>query len=215
MHALSPEEFRSSLLYWWEHNQRSYPWRNTRDPFRILIAEALLHRTRADQVVQIYERFIQRYPDVQAVAQTTPDELHEIVYSAGLRWRVDLLLETAREIDQRFSGEVPVDREALESLPGIGPYIAAAIRCFAHGLPDAILDTNTVRIASRVFGFVLTDGSRRSKKVLHLLEFLLDAERPRAFNLALLDLGALICRPQRPLCRECPVQPQCAYGRHL
>ena len=211
--APDPELFRASLLQWWEENRRAYPWRLTRDPYRILIAEALLHRTRADQVVGIYKHFLERFPDVHTLARADREELHTIVYSAGLRWRIDLLLETAREIERRFDGVIPEGREELESLPGVGPYIAAAIRCFAYGSADAIMDTNTVRIASRVFDFPMTDGSRRSPRVRQLLELLVDPSHPREFNLALLDLGALVCRPREPLCGECPVQMLCATGR--
>jgi A/G-specific adenine glycosylase len=207
------DEFSRRLLLWWELNQREYPWRSTREPYRILVAEFLLHRTRADQVVPLYEQFIATFSDVEALAGASRAELHKMLFSAGLRWRTDLLLETARAIHTNYAGEIPVERQELESLPGVGPYIAAAVRTFAHGIPDAILDTNTVRIAARVFGFPLTDSSRRKKSVVRLMHGLLDRERPREFNLALLDLGALVCRAREPLCSLCPVQPLCAYGQ--
>ena len=210
---LDHEKFRRELLTWWAEAKREYPWRATHDPYRILVAETLLHRTRADQVVALYHRFLDRFPDIHSLAAAEPQELHDLLFSAGLRWRVDLLLKTAQEIERRFQGEIPHDRKELESLPGVGPYIAAAIRCFAFGEADAILDTNTVRIASRVFGFLMNDSSRRSPRVLRLLESLLDRDHPAAFNLALLDLGALVCLPRAPLCDQCPVQSMCTVGR--
>jgi A/G-specific adenine glycosylase len=213
MDVAASDEFSYRLLVWWETNQRDYPWRSTRDPYRIIIAEFLLHRTRADQVVPLYNRLISTYPDIPSLANASRVDLHEMLFSAGLRWRIDLLLETARDIESQFAGKVPVERKELESLPGVGPYIAAAVRTFAHGIPDTILDTNTVRIAARVFDFPLTDSSRRSRSVIALMDSLLDRIRPREFNLALLDLGALVCRPKQPLCAQCPVQPLCAYGR--
>ena len=210
---LDVEAFRASLLQWWQMNRRAYPWRTTRDPYAILVAEALLHRTRADQVRGIYERFLQQYPGIRELARADPTELHELVYSAGLRWRIGLLLEAAREIARRFGGEIPRDRAVLESLPGVGPYISAAVRCFAFGEADAIVDSNVVRVYARVFNLHVTDQLRRAPGFHRLAAGIVDPEHPQEFNLAILDLAALICKPRNPRCRECPVSSHCFYGR--
>lgn len=203
---------RRNLLRWWKDNKRSYPWRNTRDPYKVLAAEVLLHRTRADQVVPLFSALMDQYPSITTLAQAERADLETLLRSAGLRWRVGLLLEMAGKLVVKHGGRVPDGRLALQALPGVGPYIAGAVRCFAFGKPDALLDTNTVRIAGRIYNAEVTDASRRSSRFQKMLAPMVDPTHPREFNFALLDLGALVCRPRAPLCPACPVRHQCAHG---
>lgn len=196
----------------WPRFQRSFPWRDTRNPYALLLAEVLLHRTRANQVVDIYRRVLSRYPDIGSLADADLAELTALLRSAGLRWRVVLLLRAAEVIRDRYNGSVPLERAELESIPGIGHYIASAIRCFAFGEPDAIIDTNTVRVLARVFGFPITDSLRRNRGFHALAQKALDPEHPREYNFALLDLAASICLRRTPLCSECPIHPFCSHG---
>jgi len=206
---------RESLLSFGRSRSRNFPWRSSRDPYRVLVAEVLLHRTRAEQVVPLYEAFLKRFPDPEELATAELGEVHHVLRSAGLRWRVDALHAMGRELLARFGGQVPSEREALESLPGVSQYIASAVRCFAFGRAEALLDTNTVRIAGRLFGVPLTDGSRRSKAMRELLRSILDTEHPRDFNFALIDFGALVCRSRDPRCASCPISEYCTFGRRL
>lgn len=203
--------FRDDLIAWGRNNGRVYPWRLTRDPYRLLIAEVLLHRTRADQVFPVYKTFITQFPSPKEIA-LAPLMVHGTLAPLGLRWRVDRLLEMNTQLLDRFGGIVPTDEEALLTLSGVGPYIAAAVECFSLNSAKVILDTNTVRILGRLFCLRITDGSRRSQKFRNLMEKILDEVRPREFNFALLDLGALICTSRNPLCDRCPVQAYCCYG---
>lgn len=212
MKEMDLQRFRGDLICWGRTHFRGYPWRQTRDPYRLLIAEVLLHRTRADQAATLYGRVTSRYPSICDVAVADDAELRELMKPAGLTWRTELLHRTAQTICWKYDGVIPHSRELLEGLPGIGPYIAAALRCFAFGEPDALLDTNTVRIAGRLFGVVVTDASRRSRRFRALLEFLTDPADPRGFNFALLDLGALVCVSGVPRCEICPVRTYCEYG---
>lgn len=205
--------FRDQLTDWGRTHYRRYPWRETRNPYCILIAEVLLHRTRADQVVPLYNAVTRQFPSICSLAASDLREVTRILQSAGLRWRVELLHRMAGIACDDYRGEIPRSRSDLESLPGIGPYIAAAVRCFAFGEPDALLDTNTVRITGRLFSLTVTDASRRSQRFRVLLEELVDPMDPRGFNFSLLDLGALICVPGVPRCEVCPVLQHCAYGR--
>lgn len=207
--------FQRSILNWWKKNKRNFPWRHTRDPYQIIIAEVLLHRTRADQVVPVYQSFIEKFPSLYELATAPVNEIKEVLKSLGLFWRVELLHKMAKELVSKFNGIIPSSREELESLPGVSHYIASAVRCFAYEYPDALLDTNTVRICGRLFDIPVTDGSRRSRKFRNLLEALVDLNHPRDFNFALLDHGAIICRGRDPLCRECPVNQQCYYGKRM
>ena len=205
--------FREALLSWWGSHHRAFPWRSTRDPYKVLIAEVLLHRTRARQVVPLYRSFVAAFRSVRELAEGDGRWIARSLRSAGLHWRVKLLQRMARDIWTKYGGRIPKDRTELEALPGVGPYIAGAVRCFAFGEADELIDTNTVRIASRLFGVTANDSSRRTRLFRELTQYLLDRKHPRQFNLALLDLGALICLPRNPSCHSCPVVAYCTYGR--
>ncbi len=212
MHPDELRRLRKNLLEWFDRRGRRYPWRETRDPYRILVAEVLLHRTRAEQVVPIYEKFIRRFPDPETLARAEREEVMSILYSLGLHWRSALLHEMAREILRR-GGAIHPDPEWLKSLPGVSDYITGAVLSFAFRKPAPILDTNTVRILARIHGLPVTDGSRRSRQFRELYMELMDPEHPDRFNQAMLDLGALVCRPSSPRCRECPLVPWCSHHR--
>lgn len=215
MNQMHRSEFSVNLLTWWKVNKRNFPWRETSDPYRILIAEVLLHRTRAAQVSPVYEKVVSHYHDINELASAKPQEIILMLNPLGLKWRARLMIEMARTISTQFSGKIPLERDELEALPGISHYIAAALRSFALNLPESILDTNTVRIVSRVFGVNVTDASRRNKKFQMMYESLMNEKRPREFNFAMLDLAALVCKSARPLCAECPVRSMCEYCRSM
>lgn len=209
---IDQNEFSSKLLNWWYKNQRKYPWRNTKNPYHILISEVLLHRTRADQVVPVYMQLIQKFKNIRELADASEDEVRKILYPLGLHWRTKLLHSMAREIVKHYGGKIPQESNELESLPGISHYISSAVRCFAFDHPDVILDTNTVRIIGRIFGVKVTDSSRRSKQFRELFRSLIDVKHPREFNYAMIDLGAILCKPANPLCDQCSVRELCKYG---
>lgn len=212
MSVLAHEGFSEKLVHWWESNRREFPWRQTRDPYRILVAEILLHRTKAEQVAPVYIAFMKRFPDLKSLAMAPEDEVKKMLYPLGLRWRVTLLISMVREIADRYNGTIPSESKELESLPGVSHYIASAVRSFGPGLPDPILDTNTVRILGRVFGVSVSDSSRRSKEFRRMYESIMEKKRAREFNFAMIDLAALLCKPTNPICHQCPVQKMCNYG---
>lgn len=209
-HRIDPHGFRSALITWGRRNQRYFPWRQTRDPYRILVAEVMLHRTQAPQVVPVYERFVVRYPDVDSLAGATNEELQDVLASLGLRWRIDLMHEMAVQMVDQYGGRVPRSRSHLLSLAGVSQYIAGAVRCFAWGMPEPLLDTNTVRVMGRLFGLAVKDSSRRSRTFGQLAEALVDPRRPRLYNYALLDLAGGPCSAKpKPGCGHCPVRGYC------
>lgn len=212
-HLIDAVLIRRSIIEWGEKNSRDFPWRKTRNPYHILMSEVMLHRTQAQQVVSVYEHFIQQYPNLSTLSKATKEELNEILYSLGLRWRIDLIYEMTNELMSRFNGEIPRSKAELLSLPGVSEYIAGAVRCFAWNLPEPILDTNTVRIAGRLFGLEIKDSSRRNSVFKNLITKLVDPDEPRAFNYAQLDLADKICtRKQAPDCMHCPLLQWCCYG---
>ncbi len=215
-YTIDVASFRRDLIAWGHEHFRSFPWRFSQYPYHLLIAEVMLHRTQASQVAPIYERFIERYPDIASLSGAARDDLHHILYSLGLRWRIDLIIDMVEQINERFAGRVPEEKTDLLSLPGVSGYVASAVRCFAWNLPDAIIDTNTVRITGRLFDLPIKDSSRRSALFRRLITALVDPDEPRLYNFALLDLGAEICtKAQRPLCERCPVQKYCSYGSKI
>jgi len=201
-----------NLRNWWLARGRRFPWREDRTPYRVLVSEVLLHRTRAGSVAPIYERFIGRYPSPVVLASADDSELAEMLGPLGLRWRTELIGRMAREIVERFGGEVPCDRDALLSLPGVGDYIASAVLVFGCGMFAPLLDTNIVRIAGRYHGVPVSDGSRRSARFAELLSDLVDPLDPATSYYALIDLGALVCRPRSPRCGECPIREGCRHA---
>lgn len=213
--SIDADAFRNALIEWGKEHFRPFPWRFTEDPYRILIAEVMLHRTQAIQVVPVYKRFIERYPDTQALSGATREELHEISSSLGLRWRIELIQEMAVCLMTRFGGEVPLEKDELLSLPGVSDYIASAVRCFSWNLPEALIDTNSVRIAGRLCGLEVKDSSRRNRRFREIIQALVDPERPRECNYALLDLAHQVCPKKKPGCVECPVFRYCKSGVFL
>lgn len=205
----SVEAMRNDLIQWWKQHGRQFPWRETENPYNILIAEVLLHRTKANQVIPVYELLINKFPDIFTITKSNEDELLKILYPIGLHWRSKLLYTTLEQIIKKYSGTVPEDFNELVSLPGISHYIASALRCFAFGHPDVLLDTNTVRIAGRIIGLAINDGSRRSNTFRNVLELLIDKQKPREFNWALIDLAAVVCKARQPDHNSCPLKNYC------
>lgn len=207
------ELFSRNLGKWWDRNKRNFPWRNTFDPYHVMVAEVLLHRTRANQVIPVYQDLVSRFPTVKSLSLAALDDVKRIIHPLGLHWRTNLLYEAVGKVMNQHNGRIPSGKRELESLPGVGHYIASAIRCFAYGYPEVLLDTNIVRILGKFFGIEVTSSSRRSKYIHKLCRNLLDVEQPRAFNWAMLDLGALVCKPKHPLCGSCPVGVRCSYKK--
>jgi A/G-specific adenine glycosylase len=207
-------EFESLLIEWWQKNKRQFPWRLTRAPYEIMVAEILLHRTKAEQVSKVYSRFLASFPTINSVAEANYEEIHYILKELGLNWRIELLYKMAQEIIKKHNGKIPQTKEALKTLPGISDYIASAIACFAFNKSEPLLDTNIVRILGRIFSLKVTDSSRRSNHFKLLYQSINSKENPREFAFAMIDLGALVCLPSRPLCCLCPVNVLCAHYLH-
>jgi DNA (cytosine-5)-methyltransferase 1 len=209
--SASPEahEARDDLLDWHRGRSRRFPWRRTNlDPWHVLMAEMCLHRTRADQVAPVFEALLRLAPTPQAMADHADDAL-EAMQSLGLRWRAENIVKVASALMELFEGQVPDNDLELRMLPGVGDYVAQAVLCFGFGRRAVLIDTNTVRIVSRLNG---RDATRRWQLRLDLHR-MASARGPDAqFNYALLDLGALICKTGTPLCGECPLRGHCVMG---
>lgn len=212
-HAFPVELFHQNLRDWDSQNRRSFPWRTTTNPFHIMIAELMLRRTQARQVVPVYKSFIEHYPDPSTLAAAFTDEVSQSLFSLGLAWRTPAFQQVAHRLVEQYNGKVPSSYDELLTLPGIGDYVASAVCCFAFGQSIIIVDTNTVRIAGRLFGLPTHEESRRRKPIRLLLQSLLDEQQPQTYNYAMLDLAALVCTPTEPKCITCPLKSYCFTGQ--
>lgn len=203
---------RTELLMWGQQNLRKFPWRETSDPYKIIVAEVMLHRTKADQVKDVYEEFILKYPDFGSIVRAGREIIKFDLKSLGLFWRADLLYDMARYIVEECGGKLPIDKNKLMAMPGIGNYISAAILCIGYNLPEPMLDTNTVRVLGRIFGLKITDSSRRSKLFYEIMHDFVDFWDPRNISLALIDFANAVCIPgDKPRCEICNLRDVCIY----
>ncbi|AFL95284.1 hypothetical protein CL1_1081 [Thermococcus cleftensis] len=204
------EFFVNSLLSWYYQNGRNFPWRETRDPYRILVAELMLQRTKASQVVPVYLEFIKEFPDVLSLSRASPERIREYFSRLGLEWRAEKVLALAKILAEKYEGRIPCDRKELLSLPGIGQYISAAVLSFACDVPVAVVDSNVVRVLSRYFGVTPKGEGRRDRKILGLASKILPKHSHREYNFAIIDFAALICTPKKPKCKRCPLREKCS-----
>ena len=213
------------LLYkeleeWYEVNHRILPWRETEDPYKIWISEIVLQQTRVAQGMEYYHRLVTRFPDIQSLADAHEDEV--LLYWQGLGYysrarnmhkaaqqmKNHRIFQLSNVVCQKLKDEEIFS--ALRSMPGVGDYTAGAIASFAFNLPYPALDGNVYRVLSRLYdceiAFDTTQGKKHFRK---LAEDLLDREQPRLFNSAIMELGALVCLPTKPMCDECPLRTWC------
>ncbi len=204
------------LVRWFRRHARPLPWRRDPSPYRTWVAEALLQQTRVAQALPYFERFVRRFPTVRALACATEAEVLKAWEGAGYYARARHLHAAARRLSARSDGELPRRVDELESLPGVGPYIARAIASCAFGVPVVALEANGLRVAARL---TREEGDLRRGEVRRRLERRLAAdlppESPGPFNEALMELGETICRPRTTDCGRCPLADGCRAHREL
>jgi len=203
-------ELRHRLLTWYRERRRDLPFRRTRDPYAILVAEVLLQRTRVKAGLPYYERFLAAFPTVRGLAAAPEADVLRVWEGLGFYRRARNLHRAAKAIVGRHGGEVPADFEALLSLPGIGDYTAGAVGSIAFGLRRPAVDGNASRVLSRVFRLE-EDVSRGpgKRKLLSLAAECVPRASPGEWNQALMELGATVCLPRAPRCSECPISSEC------
>jgi A/G-specific adenine glycosylase len=202
------------LLAWFDARHRDLPWRRTTDPYRILVAEVLLQRTRVATGVPYYERFVGRFPTVEALARASDVEVLRAWEGLGFYRRARNLHAAAKAILERHGGAVPSDPADLDRLPGIGPYTAGAVASVAFGRRAPAVDGNAIRVLARVYR-IREDVSAPSvqARIRDLAAALVPVDRPGDFNQALMELGATVCGPAAPACPSCPIEDLCVARR--
>lgn len=201
-------KLRSALLAWYARYKRDLPWRKTRDPYAIWLSEIMLQQTRVAAALPYYDRFLQRFPDLHALADAPEPDLLAQWAGLGYYHRARNMQRAAKAM--QAAGGFPATWEAIRELPGIGDYTAAAIASIAFHLPHPVVDGNVFRVLSRLYEDETDIASAGARK--HFAQIagkLLDQKRPGEFNQAVMELGATICLPKNPQCLLCPVQAFC------
>ena len=202
-------DFSNKLLRWYYQNKRDLPWRNTSDPYKIWLSEIILQQTRVEQGMPYYFRFIERFPDVESLADADENDVLKLWQGLGYYSRARNLLFAAKQMLQQF-GRFPETYKELLSMKGIGDYTASAISSIAFNQPHAVVDGNVYRFLSRYFGIETAIDSIEGKKEFKALtQELLDKKNAGVFNQALMEFGALHCKPVNPLCDACPFNQTC------
>jgi len=200
---------RRKLFLWQKRNYRNFPWRHTKDPYRIMIAEFMLHRTRAEQVVPVYQEFMKKYPDIDSLAGADPIEVNKVTENLGLHWRGKHFIDAAIFIKNKFRNKMPDSRDKLLSVPGIGDYAAGAILTTVYNKKEWVVDSNIARFLNRFYGLKLHGEIRRKRELINLSKRLYKTTKSRYLTFALLDFTAMVCKPITPFCNLCIFKAKC------
>lgn len=202
--------FANKLTQWYLKNKRELPWRDTTDAYVIWLSEIILQQTRVDQGLPYFYRFIEKYPDVKSFAAADENDILKLWQGLGYYSRGRNMLKTARQIVEQYDGKFPETYLELIRLKGIGEYTAAAISSFAANEPRAVVDGNVFRVLARYFGIEEPIDTAKGKKVFQgVANDLLNREYPGLHNQAMMEFGAVLCKPKRPDCPLCPLSTDC------
>lgn len=210
LHADWIAELRRALLRWFEAHRRPTPWRENPDPYRVWVSEVMLQQTQTTTVIPYFERFIARFPTVQALADAPLEEVLRYWEGLGYYARARNLHRAAQLIAQN-GGQLPTTADRLRELPGVGAYTAGAIASIAFGEPTPVVDGNVTRVLARLLwlkGDLKTAAAQN--QLWRISEQLIDPQRPGDFNQAIMELGSTVCTPAQPRCSECPISHLCA-----
>lgn len=212
---MEPKPLRRQLLKWYAIHRRPLPWRETSDPYAIWVSEVMLQQTQVATAIPYYRRFMDRFPTLRHLAGTDIQDVLKLWEGLGYYSRARNLHRAAGVVVSRFNGQVPDDPAVFQSLPGVGDYIAAAVQSIAFGRVIPVVDGNVKRVLSRLLEIdvpVNRSGAHKWFKVP--AGRLICPEQPADFNQAMMELGAMVCRPKTPACETCPLSGLCLARRH-
>jgi A/G-specific adenine glycosylase len=200
----------AELLHWFLLNKRDLPWRKTRNPYFIWLSEIIFQQTRISQGIDYYLRFVEKYPDIYTLASASEDEVLKLWQGLGYYSRARNMLKTARQIVKEYNGTFPSELKELLKLKGIGEYTASVILSVCFDKPFAVIDGNVNRLISRLYDIHdFIDVPAGQYKIRQKVDLLLDKKYPGDFNEAMMDFGAMLCTPQYPDCKNCPLNKYC------
>lgn len=202
--------FSDELLRWYDNNKRDLPWRHTTDAYIIWLSEVILQQTRVEQGLPYFYRFAEKYPDVSSFAAAHEDEILKLWQGLGYYSRGRNMLKTAQIVQEQYNGKFPEKYDELIKLKGIGEYTAAAIASFSANEAKAVVDGNVNRVIARYFGISEPINSTKGKKIFQeTATDLLNKKNPALHNQAMMEFGAMLCKPKNPACGICPVKEGC------
>ncbi len=202
--------FQQDLISWFKEEQRDLPWRKDRDPYKVWVSEIMLQQTRVDTVIPYFNRFIDWFPTIDALADADEEKVLKAWEGLGYYSRVRNLQSAVKEVKVKYEGKVPDTHYEISGLKGVGPYTAGAILSIAYGMPEPAVDGNVMRVLSRILLIWEDIAKPSSRKIFEkAVRELISHEDPSSFNQALMELGALICTPTSPSCLLCPVCEHC------
>ncbi len=203
-------KFQKDLITWYEANKRDLPWRKTRDPYLIWISEIMLQQTQVDTVIPYFENFKHKYPTIKDLAEADEQEVLKDWEGLGYYSRARNLHTAVKEVASTYGGIVPEDLKQLGDLKGIGPYTRGAIASIAFNQAEPAVDGNVMRVLSRVLLITENTSDARTRKLFEEIIYkIISQEDPSSFNQGLMELGATVCSPRKPLCLHCPVREHC------
>lgn len=203
------KKLQSDLLEWYYREHRKLPWRETSEPYRIWLSEIMCQQTQVVTVIPYYERFLERYPRIEDLAQAEEDDVYKLWEGLGYYSRAKRLILCAREVLAKYQGVFPKTYSEMVKLPGIGPYTAGAILSIAYNLKEPAIDGNVMRVYSRLYEIDADVGKPGANKAFDSYVRKDLPEDVRHFNQALMELGATICTPTKPSCDKCPIATYC------
>lgn len=207
--------FADELVKWYQNNKRDLPWRNTKNAYLIWLSEIILQQTRVEQGLPYYMRFAEKYPDVTSFAAAPEDDILKLWQGLGYYSRGRNMLKTAQYIQEHYNGNFPTSYDELIKLKGIGEYTAAAISSFSANEAKAVVDGNVYRVLARYFGIDDAINSTTGKKKFQAVaDELLNKQHPALHNQAMMEFGAMVCKPKNPACGICPVRTGCYAFTH-
>ena len=207
---------QKQLIQWYQQNKRDFPWRKDQNPYHIWISEIMLQQTTTETVIPYYERFLENFPTIEALASASLEEVYKMWEGLGYYRRAKHLHESAQIIVEKYQGKFPYEYNDILSLKGIGEYTAGAISSIAYGKQVPAVDGNVLRIISRYY--LLKENiaeTKVQKKIYQIVQELILNQDASAFNQGMMDLGATICKPVHPLCSRCPIQKECLAFKNL
>lgn len=206
--------FTETLLAWHAGAKVFFPWRETGNPYVILLSEMLLRKTTRGQVRKIFPKFFGKYPNIESVASAPLAEIRSMIAPLGMHNKRSALLKRLAKILVKSGGEIPMHKMKLMDLPGVGEYTANAVLCFAAEQDTALVDTNTLRVVKRIFSKQSTRKRPHTDPAMwDFVSKLIPKKRARIFNLAVIDFAAAVCLPRNPSCHECPMLAICNFGQ--
>lgn len=210
------EKLVERLLAWSQKNSPEYPWRKTSDPYHIMVSEMLLRRTRASSVIDVYKKFIKKFPTVFSLAKSSVDEIENTIQSLGMKSRSGKMKSAAKIIVENYAGKLPSKESELLTIVGKeSQYTVNAIRCFGLDQRVPIFDVNVKRIFERVFSIEFGKAAHKKKSSWEVVLTLVPEKNIRQYNWSLLDLGKAVCIPVNPKCPVCPLKSICDYGSKI